>query len=250
MRIRSLIIDDEELARLRIRDLLDLHPSIEVVGECGDGASAIDRILALRPDLLFLDIQMPERGGFEVLQAVAREILPATIFVTAYDEYALRAFEAHALDYLLKPIDPTRFHQAVSRAVKIARGDPVPGLLTLLENLGAPNERRKKVGRRGTQSVFFDLDEITWCEAAGNYVRVRTPDGECLVRETLTSLIGQLDPRRFARVHRSILVNLERIATLTPKAHGEYEILMRDGKVLQSSRTYRESLRAHRRGIR
>ncbi len=242
-RIRALIVDDEPLARERIRTLLRKEPDIEVAGECGDGGRAVTAIEKERPDLVFLDVQMPEAGGFEVLEAVGAERMPAVIFVTAYDKYALRAFEVHALDYLLKPFDRQRFREALERARAHIRraqaGELHQRLLALLGDVRPVTRRERLVVREGGRIFFLRAEEIDWVEAAGNYVRLHAGKRAHLLRETLAGLEEQLDPARFARVHRSAIVNLDRVRALEPGPHGDAALLLRDGTRLTLSRTCR-----------
>lgn len=247
MKIRALIVDDEPLARERIRTLLKAEPDIEIAGECGDGRKAIAAIERQRPDLLFLDVQMPEPDAFGVLQAVSPERLPVVIFVTAYDRYALKAFEASALDYLLKPFDRERFTKALARARKeIERtraGQMNKRLLALLELVpGAPKYAERLVVKSGGRISFLRADEIDWVEAQGNYLCLHGGRESHLLRETMNELEARLDPRKFVRIHRSTIVNLERIKELQPAFHGDYSVLLRSGARLTLSRTYRDRL--------
>ena len=245
--IRALIVDDEPLARERLRTLLAREPDVTLVGEAGDGAAAVRAILEHRPDLVFLDVQMPEIDGFDVLEAVADAPAPAVIFATAFDRHALRAFEVHAIDYLLKPFDRARFAAALDRArVELARGEAAaPRLLAMLKGLSAhrPGARRLVV-RDGGRVFFLPVDEVDWIEAAGNYVRLHAGAVQHLVRETMKSLAERLDPAVFARVHRSAIVNVDRIREMRAGFHGEYEIVLRSGARLQSSRGYSARLHA------
>ena len=248
--IRCLIVDDEALSREAIRSSVEAEPSLEVVAEAGDGLSAIRSIERLRPDLLFLDIQMPEVDGFEVLQNLSSKgfPLPVTIFVTAYDIHALRAFEAHALDYLLKPIREERFRDAVSAArARIAADRGSQAAIRLAEVLArsdliARRPSRLPVKVKG-RIVLVPLAEVEWIESEGNYVRLHLPGGSYLHRETMQSIEDKLDPARFMRIHRSTIVNTHRIRDLCPWVTGEYIVRMECGKELTLSRTYRENLR-------
>jgi two-component system LytT family response regulator len=245
--IRTLIVDDEPLGRERIRSLLRHDPDIEVVGECGDGRQAIAAIDDLRPDLLFLDVQMPEIDGFAVLEAIRPARMPSIVFVTAYDRYAVKAFEVHALDYLLKSFDRERFQAAVGRAkdsVRRAReGQVTDRLAGLLESL---QERQKFLTRILVRSsariIFLPVDELDWAEAADNYVRLHAGKDVHLVRETLQAFAGRLDPATFLRIHRSTLVNVNRIRDLRPLFHGDYTVRLKDGTELTLSRRFRASL--------
>jgi two-component system LytT family response regulator len=257
MSIRTLIVDDEPLGRSGIVARLKGEPEIEVVGECANGRSAIEAIRALSPDLLFLDVQMPGLNGFEVLAEVGIGLLPVVIFVTAYDDYALRAFDVHALDYLLKPIDDDRFKLALKRARAHLkqRGESALGqkFTTLLADLQitappSPTEQSPLTNRfvikAGGRIFFVKDEEIDWVEAVGDYVRLHAGSQAPLVRETMTALETRLD-RRFLRIHRSIIVNTERIKELHPYFNGEYSVVLVDGTQLKSSRGYRERLRQH-----
>ncbi len=243
MAIRAVIVDDEPLARKRIRDLLREDREVEIVGECGSGSQALELLERDKPDLLFLDVQMPEVDGFDLLEALEGS-LPAVIFVTAYDRYALRAFDAQAVDYLLKPFDESRFQQAVQRAKERIRrtdGGLMSGeLLSLLKDVQAgrkPVERL--VIKSGGRVLFLKAGEIDYVEAAGNYLNLYVGKETHLIRETMQSLEARLDPERFLRIHRSTIVNLERIKELQPWFGGEYVVILRDGRKLTLSRTYR-----------
>lgn len=247
--IRCVIVDDEPLAREAIRSCVALDPMLEVSGEAGDGPEAVMLIESLRPDLLFLDIQMPEVGGFEVLQELLeRHIdLPLTIFVTAYDTYALRAFEAHALDYLLKPIREERFKDAVSVAKSRIASDRSRKATDELARLLARGDfpgvrpRRLPVKLKG-RIVFVRLDQIEWIESEGNYVRLHTAEESYPLRETLGAIEARLDPAQFMRIHRSSIVNINHIKDLRPWFTGEYIVRMQSGKELTLTRTYRHNL--------
>ena len=247
--IRALIIDDEPLPRERIRTLLGARRDIAVIGECRDGQEAITTILAERPDLVFLDIQMPECDGFEVIRAISDEHLPAIVFVTAFDEYALRAFEVNAIDYLLKPINAARFEIAVQRAVERLTNantrEPERKLLEFVERLHAERQYTARfVVRSGAKLSFVRAADVDWIDAADNYVRLHAAGREHLVRETLKSVAEQLNPELFVRVHRSLIINLDRVETVEPSFHGEYVVTMKDGAQLTTSRSYSERLRA------
>lgn len=247
MSIRALIVDDESLGRERIRMLLEGERDIEIASESANGTEALRDIQRLAPDLVFLDVQMPELTGFEVLDRLDPARLPVIIFVTAYDQYALKAFEVCALDYLLKPFDRERFGRALSRArAELDRrkaGQVNERVLKLLSELGQTKKYLEKLMIRDGGRVFFlRADEIDWIEAAGNYVRLHAGKEEYLYRETMTKLEGQLNPERFARIHRSAIVNTERIKELQPWFRGEYVIVLRDNQKLTLSRTYRGRL--------
>ena len=241
-RIRALIVDDESVARRRIRRLLSSDAEVTVIGECADGAGAVETIARERPDLVFLDIQMPERDGFEVVRALDPNTLPAIVFVTAFDRYALQAFEVHAIDYLLKPFTPERFRTALQRAKERLHSRSVDASLAsfALALRERPQYLSRLSVRTGGRIVFVDLGTIDWIEAEDNYVRLHAGTRSYLHRESLTALEKQLDPERFARIHRSAIVQTDRIAELHPATHGDMDIVLRTGKTLPLSRTYRD----------
>jgi len=245
--IKTLIVDDEPLARERIRDLLARDPEVLVAGECADGVEAIAAIRALEPDLVFLDVQMPEKGGFDVVAEIGVDALPTLVFVTAYDEYALRAFEACALDYILKPFDEERFARTLARAkaqiVGTGERDVHRRVLALVEELRARAKHLDRLMiRAGGRLFFVDVGEIDWIEAEGNYVRIHVGEASHLLRETISGLESQLDPDRFLRVHRSTIVSLDRVREIRPLFHGEHSVVLRDGTTLTLSRGYRDRL--------
>jgi two-component system LytT family response regulator len=244
MTIRALIVDDEPLSRERIRMLLAGHPAVRIVGECADGGEAVTAIRAQAPDLVFLDIQMPELDGFDVLQQLEGARMPAVIFVTAYDAYAIRAFEVNAVDYLLKPVDPARFAAALERVTRARPDEVVERVLSVVESMKRPRYRTRFVVRDSNGAFFLPADSITWLEAADNYVRLHTDGGSYLLRETLKGIEASLDPERFVRVHRSAMVNLEKIARVEPWSRGEYAIVLGNGTRLTSSRAYGGAFRA------
>ncbi len=245
--MRVLIVDDEPLARQRLRALLDAEADVEVVGECADGREAVEAIHKYKPDLIFLDVCVPELDGFGVVEAIAQEPRPGIIFVTAYDRYALRAFEVHALDYLLKPFDRERFQKALGRAraeVGRSRSEEVSEQLrALLQDARAKSKYLDRVVIKSGGRVFFlRVEEIDWIEAAGNYLKLHCAGEAHLLRETMNSLETRLDPAKFLRIHRSTMVNIERIQELQPWFHGDYAVLLRDGTRLTLSRSYRQKL--------
>jgi two-component system, LytTR family, response regulator len=245
--IRTLIVDDESLARERIRDMLASDPSIEIVDECSTGEEAICSIHQHSPDLVFLDVEMPGADGFSVLEALPADQMPAVIFVTAYDQYAVRAFDFYALDYLLKPFDRDRFDKALARAkaeIASVRGDALSErILKAIEDIKTkPVHLERLVIKLNGHVFFMKTDEIDWLEAEGNYVRLHSGKESYLLRDTISALESQLDPKKFIRVHRSAIVNVDRISELQPWFHGEYRILLREGVQLTLSRTYREKL--------
>lgn len=247
MEIRTLIVDDEPLARQRVRDLLESAADVRVVGECADGEVALEAIEREEPELLFLDIQMPEVDGFELLEALAPERMPVVVFVTAYDEFALRAFEAHAIDYLLKPFYRPRFEAALERARaqvlhRRERGTDAR-LRELLDSL--PDRRRhpeRFVIRNGPRIFFVRTEEVDWIGAEGNYARLHVGERSHLLRETMTRLEERLDPARFLRVSRSAIVNVDRIVEVQALAKGSYVLLLRSGAKVESSSSYRRRI--------
>jgi len=245
--LRALIVDDEPLARERVASLLAAEPDMEIAGQCRDGREAIEAILHLNPDIVFLDIQMPGADGFEVIKAVGPDRMPIVIFVTAYDQHALRAFEVRALDYLLKPFDRERFQETLGRARSQIEGresgDLGRRLLALVQDIrpGSPKTERLVV-KSGGKLFFLRTDEIDWIEASGNYVRVHVGNDSHLLRETMASLEAKLDPNVFFRIHRSRIVNMERIKEMQPWFNGEYVVMLTTGVRLTLSRGYREKL--------
>lgn len=242
--IRVLIVDDEPIARRGIRQQLRGEADLEVIGECGDGAAAIEAITGLAPDLVFLDIQMPEVGGFDVVEAIGVARMPAVVFVTAYDEHALRAFDVHAVDYVLKPIDRHRFRTAVERARRRLAHAPWQldrRIAAALGELGRPaHDYARRLAIKGDGRVMLvDVDEVDRLEAAGNYVEVHSGARHHLVRETMASLEARLDPARFVRVSRSSIVNAGRVRELQPMFSGDFVVVLRDGTKVAGSRRYR-----------
>lgn len=237
--MRVVIVDDEPPARTVVRELLARHADIEVCGEAGDGAAAIESITALRPDLVFLDIQLPDRDGFSVLAELPRDIAPAVVFVTAFDDFAVRAFEVHALDYLVKPFTDERFAIALARAlrsgpagIEISRALCEPGI-------APPGHFLVRVGRR---SLLIGVDEVDWIEADRYYATLHVGSATHLVREPITALAARLDARRFVRIHRSTIVNLDRVREVARPADGVTELVLRDGTRLPVSRTHRRAV--------
>ena len=247
MTIRVLLVDDEQLARKRIRRLLRDEEDVEIAGECRDGSQVAAAILDLAPDLLFLDVQMPEMDGFAALEAVPRDRLPLVIFVTAYDEHALRAFEVHALDYLLKPFDRGRFEQALARARSALRERRTREIgERVLARLGERSTRDERlVVKSGGRVAFVRVEEIDWIDAAGNYLRLHSGKETHLLRETMSSLESRLDPARFLRIHRGAIVNVDRIESIEGRLDGDRAVVLRDGTRLALSRGYRERVRGY-----
>jgi len=252
--IRALIVDDEPAARAAITTLLAEDPEIRIVGECADGQSALEAVEANAPDLLFLDVQLPVMDGFTMLRQLNGVDLPAVVFVTAYDQYALQAFEVHALDYVLKPFDDQRFREAVTRVKRQIRqgklGALSEQLLALLESgagqrTSAPSDRqylKRLVIKSGGRVTLLGVKDIDWIEADGDYVKVHVGRAWHLLRETMKHLEAQIDPTRFVRIHRSTIVNIERIKELQPYFRGEYVLILQDGSSLKLSRGYKEHL--------
>ena len=252
-KIRVLIVDDEPHARRAIQVLLKDEAGVEIVGECGDGPSTLKALPALRPDLVFLDVQMPEMSGLEVLKRTAPEDMPpAIIFVTAYDEYAINAFDVHAVDYLLKPFDDERFAKALERARQHLWRDEVVAasrrLFELVENFeqgeaqtSGGDEYLQRIAIRSTgRTTLVKVEDLDWVEASDQYVTLHAR-GRChLARDSMTRLENELDPRRFRRIHRSALVNLERVKEIRPQQYGDAIIVLDDGTNLRLSRSRRE----------
>jgi len=238
--LRVLIVDDERICRSGLAAFLQDDPEVTVAGECANGLEAVTAIRTLHPDLVFLDIQMPEMDGFEVLRALAPQETPRVIFVTAYDQYAIRAFEVNALDYLLKPFSRERFAAALARAKS---GGARP-LGSLLDQAAAPV---RFVVRSGARSRFIAVDDVDWIEAAQNYVCLHAGEESGLLRQTMNSLEKSLAPAQFVRIHRAILVNSHRIREIHAIGEGEYEVLA-GGRLLKSSRRYRRAVSALIRG--
>jgi two-component system LytT family response regulator len=244
---RVLIADDEPLGRARLRMLLAQEPWVEIVAECADAPATIAAIEKLRPELVFLDVQMPGGSGFDVIETVGAARMPFVIFVTAFDRYALRAFEVHALDYLLKPFDRDRFRDALTRArERIDRnptGDLERRLLALVTDLKpGPQPLERFVIKSGGRVFFLRAADIEWIEAAGNYVKLHIGAETHVFRETMNSLEARLDPSVFFRIHRSHIVNIERVRELQPWFNGEYVVFLTSGARLTLSRGYRDKL--------
>lgn len=258
--IRTLIVDDEVLARRRIRNLLRGRVEFAVIGESANGHQALNAIRRQAPDLVFLDVQMPDLDGFGVLEELAADQLPVVIFVTAYDQYAVRAFEFHALDYLLKPFDDERFEKTLGWAQMHLEQQQFRQLSKRMFALLADHQGRPASGAGKTSTpaeakpiarlivksagrvLFIRTEEIDWIEAEGYYARLHVGGKSHLLRETLTNLESQLDQNLFLRIHRSTIVNLERIRELQTQSHGELTVVLNDGKQLKLSRGYRDRL--------
>jgi two-component system LytT family response regulator len=252
MKVRALIVDDEPLAREWVRVAIQDDPDIEIAAECGDGFKAVEAIDELRPDLVFLDVQMPGLDGFGVLGMVPPEELPAIIFVTAFDQYALRAFDAHAVDYLMKPFSRERIHEAVKRAKawlsRQGDDDLRSTLLKLVEDIRKERSFPEWLLLKNEgKSIFVKVRDIDWIESSRNNVRLHVGHQTYLFHETTAGIEGKLDPRKFLRIHRSAIVNIERIKEMHPWFNGDYSVTLRDGTQLTMSSTYRERLKEFRR---
>ena len=244
-KIRTVSVDDEAPARARIRQLLKGEPDFELVAECATGREAVERVLAEKPDLLFLDVQMPRLSGLDVCEAISSaHPMPLIIFVTAYDEHALKAFEVHAIDYLLKPFDRERFQKALNHArdqLRRARGLlPERQLETLLTDLRSLAQHERLVFKENGRVIFVRPETLEWIEADGNYVRLHAGNQAHYVRTTLARLESQLPPGKFMRISRSALVNLDRVKELQPLFYGDYAVILEGGSRLNMSRNYRD----------
>lgn len=247
LRIRTLIVDDEQLARERLQNLLTNDPDIQVIGECATGKQAIDSIRNESPDLVFLDVQMPEGNGFEVLESVDFHKMPIVVFVTAYDQYAIQAFDVHALDYILKPFDQSRFERTLVRAkseVVLRNSTNVDQkLLSLLEHIESNKRHMDRILVKSSGRVFFlRFDEIDWIESAGNYVKLHVGNESHLLRETMTEMERKLETGKFVRIHRTTIVNIDRIKELQPWFNGDHIVLLLNGAKLTASRGYKKKL--------
>src|SRR5687767_14661148 len=245
MEIRGLIVDEQQLCMPLVRLLVGAKPDVEIIGESANGFEAVDQIQTTRPDLLFLDVQMPEMDGFEVLRRVPQALLPVVIFTTAYDQHALRAFEVNALDYLLKPFKPARFKGAVQRARDLIAnkhaGVAARGLLTLLGQSPAPAGQLTRLAVKTPGKVtFVELDQIQAIEAAGKYAVVHVGKENHVLRESMTSLESHLPPQRFLRISRSVIVNIDQIQELQPMFAGENLVVLKNGKTYPTTRPLRE----------
>jgi two-component system, LytTR family, response regulator len=245
--LRTLVVDDERLARERVTSLVRDTVELSLIGEAEDGRTALDLIVENRPDLVFLDIQMPELDGFQLIAALDDDAMPAVVFVTAFDSYALRAFEVAAMDYLLKPVTAERFAAAVSRVLARSAQRSAPELLqTFAERASAARAERptRFVARRGTKHYFVRVVDVDWIEADGNYVRLHTQDGSHLIRDTMHGVESKLAPQEFVRIHRSAVVAIDRIQAIESREAGEYLVTLRGGARLVSSRGYSDRVRA------
>ena len=247
MPLTVLIVDDEPLAREGLRMLLADDPEIAIVQEAKNGREAVQGIREGRPDLVFLDVQMPEMDGFSVIHEIGPEQLPAVVFVTAHDQYAIRAFEINAIDYLLKPVTGERFLQSLARAKVRLRSEPDQRnqILSLLETIASPSRYVNRVAVQSAgKTSFVYIENVDWIQAAENYVELHVAQATHLLHVTMNTLEKSLDPEIFARIHRSLIVNLRRVKEIQPASHGEYMLLLHCGVRLQSGRTYHERIRA------
>jgi two-component system LytT family response regulator len=239
--IRTIVVDDEPLAREKLLGFLAQEPDFEVVAECRDGAQAVELIQQEKPDLVFLDVQMPEVNGFEALEKLDPEEIPTVVFVTAYDQYALRAFDVHAVDYLLKPFDRERLQQTLDRIrQQLQLGQMKEQLRSLLEERSRYPDRIEV--RTPGRVVIVRVSEILWIDAAGNYIKIHTTDEVLSLRETMASIEKRLNPQMFLRIHRSTIVNVEQISELQQQFHGDYVVLLKGGQRLTLSRSYRDKM--------
>jgi two-component system, LytTR family, response regulator len=250
MTMRVVIVDDEEFARRGVRARLERQEDVEIVAECRNGREAIDAIRRSSPDVVFLDVQMPGKTGFDVIDGVGLESLPYIIFLTAHDKYATRAFDVRALDYLLKPIDDDRFDLALSRAresLTQARerslGERVVALAQELKASGSPGSSDRILIRSGGRVMFVKIAEIDWVEAAGDYVSIHSGKRSWLLRETIGALEKRLERHGFVRIHRSTIVKVARVSEMRTIDNGEYIVVLQDGTQLKLSRNFREALR-------
>ncbi len=245
-RIRTLIVDDESLARDRMRQLLQKEAEIEIIGECADGRTAVTTIQSESPDLIFLDVQMPELDGFGVVEALRADASPVIVFVTAHDKFALRAFEIHAVDYLLKPFDRERFQKALHRALEQVKQRDSSTLIArqaaLIASLKMPHNDDRLAVKSGGHVVWVKLDDVDWIGSADNYAELHVGAKSHLMRETMAALESRLDPVKFVRISRSVIVNAPRIKELKRLFYGGCELILQDGTKLTLSRRYRDKL--------
>jgi len=245
--IRAILADDELSAREKLRRLLTQEAGVHIVADCRNGGQTIAAVQAYKPDLLFLGTQLPDADGFQVLNRVPPEDMPIVILTSTHEQHALRAFEARALDYLLKPFDQLRLHMAIERVraelIKTQQRHLTNRILNLLtEARPTSHADRRLVVKAGSRMLFLDMDEIDWIEAAGNYVDLKAGAVSYRMREGIGRILERLDPAQFVRIHRSLIVNIRRIKELQPCNSGEYMVILKDGKELSCSRTYRANL--------
>jgi len=249
MPLTVLIVDDEPLARDGLRMLLADDPEIGAVQEAKNGSEAVRRVREERPDLVFLDVQMPEMDGFSVVHEIGPERMPAVVFVTAHDQYAIRAFEINAIDYLLKPVTAERFGQSLARAkARLRISEPRPEsrqILSLLETIASPPRYLKRMAVQSAgKTSFIGVDDVDWIRAAENYVELHVAQASHLLHVAMNTLEKSLDPETFVRIHRSLIVNLRQVKQIQPASHGEYVLVLHTGVRLQSGRTYHEKIKA------
>jgi len=241
--IRCLIVDDESLARRKVRDFLKSHPDFEIVGECTGGKEATEKILYLKPQAVFLDVRIPEMDGFEVLESIEPEFMPEIIFITAHDEYAVKAFDVHAFDYLLKPFTRHRFDEVLrrlrDRLGKQNRESKPRFLDWMRKSFPSGSSADRLIVKVNGRIVVLDIDHIDWIEAQGDYVLIHTGRENYLTRETMQAMESHLKSRKFVRIHRSAIVNLGCVAQLQPIWSGDYKVILRSGVRLTWSRTFR-----------
>lgn len=257
--IRTLIVDDEPLARDAIRILLSDDPEVVIIGECRNGKEAVYAVREQAPDLIFLDVQMPDLDGFQVIEQVGIENMPVTVFVTAFEQHAVRAFDANALDYILKPFDHDRFYAALQRAKNnlhqrkfYEQSQRLLASIGEVTEAGAPEEKGKVaqkyldrlVVKSGGRILFLRVEDIDWIEASGDYMTLHVGSTSHLLRETMNDLAAKLDEQRFFRIHRSTIVNVDRVKEIQPFFKGEHIVTLKDGKKLKMSRSYRDKLEA------
>lgn len=245
--LRCVIVDDEPLARDLLRDMLSAYDDVQVLGEFADGRAALRSIKKLGPDVVFLDVQMPKMDGFDLVQEMDPASMPEIVFVTAYDRYALRAFEVHALDYLLKPFDEERLDRALRRARehlrKPERTQDLSRILALLEDLGASDRYPDRIAiRRSDRTILQPVAEIEWLEADGKHVKIHVGERTYSIREAMSRLEKLLDPRRFLRVSRAAIVNVDRIREVQPWFHGDHVVVLKNGDQVTTTRTYRAAV--------
>lgn len=250
--ISAFIVDDESPARRRLQTLIGRHADVELVGTASDGASAVTRITALCPQILFLDVEMPHMDGFEVLRALPPAVAPVTVLATAFDRYAVAAFDVQAIDYLLKPFSDERFDAALGRAIRAVETTSGAERRRQIDSLvgdsssetGTSGYLDRIAVKQGARVTLVDVSELDWISAAGVYLELHAGSTTYLYRASLTSLMGQLDPSCFLRVHRSVAINTSRIKELRPRGHSDYTVILRDGRTIPLSRTYRADLEA------
>jgi two-component system, LytTR family, response regulator len=248
MPLTILIVDDEPLAREGLRMLLADDPEIAAVQDAKNGREAVQRVREGRPDLMFLDVQMPEMDGFSVIHEIGPGQMPAVVFVTAHDQYAIRAFEINAIDYLLKPVTGERFAQSLVRAkARLRTSEPYQRsqILSLLETIASPSRYLNRIAVLSAgKTSFLNVEDVDWIQAAENYVELHVAQANHLLHVTMNTLEQSLDPKTFVRIHRSLIVNLHRVREIQPASHGEYMLLLQSGVRLQSGRTYHERIKA------